>query len=179
MIKFSLLCVLAILFNTPLSAQVVNTGGGGPDLDKKGEQKKEGSENPHVKDQRIKQIESELKDWMKMAKDDWNKCYKSKFKANDLIELYAMMSLQKETRPPQLRKSQIEKYGLASDGSCEETNMFGCFFQDFDHNLKLYRILDQEGIHDYLKSRQIDKAESRNQFVNFYKRNLNAKDKVD
>ena len=140
----------------PLYAQVVNTGGGGPDKSDKGNQPSEEYENPHVVAERNKTIEADLKNWFVHAKADWKKCYKNSLNAKDIIQLYTYMTIQ------------IEKKTIKPKIGCEEGTPFDCLFKDDKHNSELYKIISEKSFHNYLKTKGIDQEKSRNQFIKYF-----------
>ncbi len=153
-------------------AQVVNSGGGGPDHGQVGNKPSDEVINARILAERIESVEKNLQEWITLAKEDWNQCYTRKLKVKNILELYAMMNLQGATNPPKLKKKQIKNKTNSSSENCEETDSYDCFFQNEYHNTILYRIISEKSFHDYLKEKDIDKEESRDQFIKYFKEKI-------
>ncbi len=158
-----------LIITIPLHAQVINTGGGGPDGHYNKKQLSEDGENSLVRAQRIKKIEQALGEWVKLAKKDWNNCYKEEFKAENIIEVYTQLSLLGEMKPPKLKKKAKDKMIQAGGEDCLEDEKFKCLFSNLENNSKLYNIVNEPSMHDYLMSMEIEKEQSRKDFIKFFK----------
>ena len=175
MLKIARYSILSFLFILNSFAQVVNSGGGGPDHGQAGNRPGEEVINARLLEERIENIENNLKDWMALAKEDWNQCYTKKLKVKNILELYAMMNLQAVSNPPKLKKKQEKSKIKESSENCETPDVYECLFRHEDHNTRLYRIISEKSFHDYLKKKDIDKEESRNEFIKYFKEKIKAK----
>ncbi len=166
---------LLLLLSVQLKAQVVNTGGGGPDGDYDKKRLDGSDENSRFKQERIEKIKNSLSEWIKIAKQDWNNCYTKKLKADNIIEVYTQLSVMSEMKPPKLKKKAMERMIKSGVEECEEDTKFKCLFSNEDNNNKLYNIVNEPSMHDYLKSMEIEKEQSRNQFIKFFKKQIRGK----
>jgi hypothetical protein len=155
--------LVTIFFFTSVQGQVVNTGGGGPDVDK--EVKKDDQLNAKVKKQMIEGATKESDLLMGVIKESWRECYTTKLKAKDLIDLYAQLSIHTAGHPVKLRKKHTKDQ---SGENCEKPKVFECFLKDPVIQNHLYSLLTNESFHYYLESKGIDKAESRQQLIKYY-----------
>ena len=175
MLKIARYYFISFLFILNSFAQVVNSGGGGPDQGQVGNKPNEEVINARLLAERIEQIEKNLKDWMDLAKEDWNQCYTRKLKVKNILELYAMMNLQVVSNPPKLKKKQEKSKNKDSSENCETSDVYECLFRNEGHNTILYRIISEKSFHDYLKKKDIDKEESRNEFIKYFKEKIKAR----
>ena len=162
MLKMTFILV-TIFFFTSVQGQVVNTGGGGPDVD--GEVKKDDKLNAKVKKQMIEGITLESDQLMVEIKESWRGCYTTKLKAKDLIDLYAQLSIHAAGHVVKLRKKHTKDQ---SQENCEKPKVFECFLKDPLIQNHLHRLVTNESFHYYLGSKGIDKTESRQQLIRYY-----------
>ena len=154
-----LICILLLLGQNSF-AQVVNSGGGGPEKDDKGNGPSGEHENPHLVEERMKTYEMNLKIWFVKAKKDWKTCSKKSLKAKDILELYTQLNFQEQ------RKTKMD---------CEEDEVIKCLFSNDKHNGDLYKIISEKGFHQYLQKKGIDNEESRNQMINYFKEKIKGR----
>jgi hypothetical protein len=155
-----------------LNAQVVNTGGGGPDGHYNKKRIAGSDENSKFKQQRIEKIRNSLNEWIKIAKEDWSSCYTKKLKADNIIEVYTQLSVMSEMKPPKLKKKAMDRMIQLGGEECEEDIKFKCFFKNENNNNKLFNIINEPSMHDYLETMEIEKEQSRNEFIKFFKNKL-------
>jgi len=155
---------LAFFFITSIHAQVVNSGGGGPDA--QGETKKEDNLNPNLKEQMIEKVAQENAVLMDEIKKSWRECYVTKLMAKNLIDLYAQLTIHNAGHGPKVRKKFVKEFGQEG---CEKSKIFSCFLKNGDIQNHIYSMIQNKSFHYYLESKGIDKSESREQLIKFYK----------
>ena len=154
---------LTFFFITSIHAQVVNSGGGGPDAH--GETKKEENLNPKLKEQMIEKVAQENAVLMVEIKNSWRECYVTKLMAKNLIDLYAQLTINSAGKGPKVRKKYVKEFGQEG---CEKNKVFACFLKDGDIQNHIYSMIHNKSFHYYLERKGIDKSESREQLVKFY-----------
>lgn len=154
---------LTFFFITSIHAQVVNSGGGGPDAH--GETKKEENLNPKLKEQMIEKVAQENAVLMVEIKNSWRECYVTKLMAKNLIDLYAQLAINSAGQGPKVRKKYVKEFGQEG---CEKSKVFSCFLKNGDIQNHIYSMIQNKSFHYYLESKGIDKSESRGQLIKFY-----------
>ena len=154
---------LTFFFITSIHAKVVNSGGGGPDAH--GETKKKDKLNPNLKEQMIEKVTQKNAVLMDEIKNSWRECYVTKLMANNLIDLYAQLTIHNAGQGPKVRKKYVKEFGQEG---CEKSKVFSCFLKNGDIQNHIYSMIQNESLHYYLESKGIDKSESREQLIKFY-----------
>lgn len=144
-------------------AQVVNGGGGGPETH--GEVKKEETLNPNLRAKMVETIEKDIDYLMEKIKMSWRDCYKTKLKANNMIDLYAQLTILNAGQGPKVTKKYQNEYG---GENCEKSKVFACFLRQQNIQSNIQRIITTSSFHYYLEDKGIDKLGSREQLIKFY-----------
>jgi hypothetical protein len=151
---------LFLLIQNFAFAQVVNTGGGGPD---RSEEKydKEAREAVKKREEEIKKISEELNKWVKAAKVRWKKCHDEKIESKDIVGLYLVITLR-------------EASNIFRE-ECRKENKTDCIFKNKEENGKLYKIITNPSFDDYLLRKGVKTKKSRDDVISFYKRKIKRK----
>lgn len=155
--------LITILFITSVHAQVVNTGGGGPDGQRVA--KKDEPLNQKLKEQMIDAVARENDKVMDEIRESWSECYTTKLKAKNLIDLYAQLTIHAAGHGPNVRKKHQKEYG---GENCEKSKVFACFLKQQSLRNHIYSLITTSSFHYYLVSKGIDKLESREQLIKYY-----------
>ena len=141
-------------------AQVVNTGGGGPDRQEE-IYDKEAREAVKKRENEIKKITEDLKKWVKAAKERWKKCHNEKIESNDIVGLYLVISLREAS--------------INFREECRKSSTTDCIFKNKDENDKIYKIITKPEFDDYLLIKGLKNKKSREDLISFYKRKIKRK----
>jgi hypothetical protein len=141
-------------------AQVVNTGGGGPDRSEE-LYDKEAREAVKKRENEIKKITEDLNKWVKTAKERWRKCHDEKIESNDIVSLYLVIVLREASN-----KFREE---------CRRESKTDCIFKNKEENDKIYKIITKPEFDDYLLRKGIKTKKSRDEVISFYKKKIKRK----
>ena len=156
--KSILLLIMMILMGN-LNAQVVNSGGGGPSREDQIE--KEAKEVIRKREEKLKILKEQIKEWVKKAKGRWETCHGEKIEAKNIIDLYLVISLKEAT-------SEFRE-------TCRRNNNKNCMFKNKQENEKLKDILQNEMFDDYLISKGLKGKNSRKDLKSFYLNKIKEK----
>jgi hypothetical protein len=148
-----------LIFIANVNAQVINSGGGGPERDDKID--KEAREVIQKREDNLKSLKEKIKEWVKKAKANWQTCHGEKIEAKNIIDLYLVISLKEAT-------SEFREV-------CKKKNKTNCIFKDKKENEKLRNILKDEMIEDYLIEKGLKGKKSRTDLMNFYMKKIKGK----
>jgi hypothetical protein len=151
-----------IIFNLShySNAQVVNTGGGGPD---RSEDKydKEAREVVKKREDEIKKITKDLNKWVKDAKERWKKCHDERIESNDIVSLYLVIVLREAS--------------IKFREECRRGRKTDCIFRNKEENNKIYNIITKPEFDDYLLRKGVNTKKSRDDVISFYKKKIKRK----
>ena len=152
--------MLTIILMGNLNAQVINSGGGGPE----GQDQindKEAKEVILKRQKKLKSLKEELKKWVKKTKGRWETCHGETIEAKNIVDLYLVIILKEATS---VFKEQ-----------CKRNNKTNCVFQDKQENENLRNILQDEMLDEYLLSKGLKNKKSREDFRKFYLKKIKGK----
>ncbi len=150
---------LALALMTNVNAQVINSGGGGPE--RQDQIDKEAREVIRVREEKLKLLKEKMKEWVKKAKKRWETCHGESIEAKNIIDLYLVIGLKEAT-------SEFRE-------TCKRNNNKNCMFKNKQENEKLKDILQNEMFDDYLISKGLKGKNSRKDLKSFYLNKIKEK----
>ena len=159
MCKNIMLKFLAFILMTNVNAQVINSGGGGPERDNQID--KEAKEVILKREKKLNILKEKMKVWVKGAKGRWETCHGESIEAKNIVDLYLVIVLKEATNVF------MEK--------CKRANKTNCIFQDKKENENLRNILQDEMLDEYLTGKGLKNKKSKEDFKKFYYKKIKGK----